>query len=165
MLTPRYILKLTRFKEQYPMPDDYGFMVDHSGGNDPVGMKARLGGGLPDLLTVLWAAYQTHILKQYTAFKKQGKKLKLASPIEAAAQAPAENFLAFARAYLDKNRPVQQFAVDDNVGVMLRNQVRCCISPNNVRPGQMQDANAVPVTTGDSQDDLGGMQPGSSVGI
>lgn len=146
------------------MADDFGFMKQ-DGGNDPLGMHGRTNPQLPDILTLLHGEYTKHLALQLEAMRSRKEKAKFATAAEAAAAAPTEHFLAFAKKYLAKNRPTTQFPVDENVGIVLRNHVRCCIAPGHNKPGSMQDAGAIHVTHGEEQPELGGTSSTDSVGI
>lgn len=59
------------------------------------------------------------------------------------------DFAKFVAKYLDKNRPIGTFAVDANVGLRLADQAAVVISPGfNEIAGTMQDAKAIPMTSG-----------------
>ena len=162
MLTLKYILRLLKLR--FPMNEEYGFLVDNQG-NDPLGLHAGRNPELPSLLDHLFDAYTAHIKAQMESIKRLGKRTQYRTANEAAAKAPTDNFLAFAERYLNENRPTNQFHVDENVGIVLRNHVRVCIAPNTNAAGSMQDSGAVPVMTGESQPKLGGTAPGNAVEI
>ncbi len=162
MLTLKYIIRL--MKERFPVTDDCGFLKQ-DGGNDPLGMHGRANSQLPDLLTMLHDEYRNYLAQQLEILKTNGSKAKFTSAADAADAAPTKSFLNFAKKYLLKNRPTQQFPVDDNVGIVLRNHVRCCIAPGHNKPGSMQSAGAIHVTHGESQPELGGTSSSDSVGI
>ena len=81
---------------------------------------------------------------------------------EALKKAPATSFRAFCDDYLARNRPVQQFPADANVGIMLSNNIRVVVSPR--LPGEfagyggsMQHSGDIKISTGESQPGLDGV--------
>jgi hypothetical protein len=59
------------------------------------------------------------------------------------------DFNKFAKSYLDKNRPLNTFAVDANVGIKLGDNAQVVISPGfNEIAGTMQHSQTVPMTSG-----------------
>ena len=68
--------------------------------------------------------------------------------------APAllDDFMQFAKRYLDQHRTVETFPVDANCGIRLSNNKRCVLHPpTNAGDGSMQESGAVGVTEGKSQ--------------
>jgi len=112
---------------------------------------------LPHLIALLTKEFQAYVDE---ARMKHGIK-----PDKNAKPPSANDFIKFAVAYLDKNRPVQFFPVDSNHGFQLSNHVRCTISPSSKVAGTMQDSGAVHVTTGESQPGMDGVKKSEELRI
>ena len=63
----------------------------------------------------------------------------------------ASEFVEKAKAFLEQNRPVENFPADQNHGVRLSNNDRVLICPPVPAPGTTVDAGAVEITHGASQ--------------
>lgn len=120
--------------------------------------------GQPHLLEHLWAKYRAFLQTKLDELTRAGKK---AADLDTAVRrAPAEHFLAFAVEYLAKNRPVENFFVDMNHGVVLSDTSRVVVSPGYDLRGTMQQSGAVGVTVGASQPGLDGVvQAGGAIGV
>jgi hypothetical protein len=74
---------------------------------------------------------------------------------------PAADFWEFCGQYLDKNRVVENWPADSNIGVRLSNNQRALLSPaSNAGTGQMEETHSVSVTEGKSQDGQEGVVDG-----
>ena len=77
--------------------------------------------------------------------------------LEKGGKGPAETqtaqlFWEFAAEYLEKNRTVENWPADANIGVRLSNNMRMLLHPATAEgTGQMQDSGAVGVTEGQTQ--------------
>lgn len=106
-------------------------------------------GGAPHLLQHLLDEYVKHLNEKTEERTKAGKaSLPIA---EALAKTPMMSFLRWAKEYLATNRPVQNFFVDENLGIRLSNNANVVLSPGVNLQGTMQDAGAVAVTHGQGQ--------------
>jgi hypothetical protein len=117
-------------------------------------------GQIPDLLHLLWSAYVDELRRKIDERRARGRQSK--SLQEALQDAPAHHFVAFCEGYLSRHRPVQQFPADGNLGFLLSNNVRALLCPAQQGAGagpggQMQDAGAVGVTSGEGQPGMGGI--------
>lgn len=107
-------------------------------------------GGQPHLLQLLLDKYREHLTEMLEARKKAGQPTPV--DVDQATRAtPVMTFLKWASDYLKENRPVRQFFVDENMGLQLSNNLSCVVSPGINIQGTMQDAQAVNVTHGISQ--------------
>ena len=78
-----------------------------------------ISGELPDLIAFLNTAYR--------------KEIKIPEGV----QDPSDNFIKWARVYLEQHRPSEVFAVDHNYGVQLSNGQRLQISPSESLEGSV----------------------------
>lgn len=115
--------------------------------------------GQPHLIEHLWSQFRVWMQRQIDA-RKAAKKPTIDID-EAMTRATAEQFMAFATKYLAANRPVENFFVDTNHGLVLSNNARVVVSPGVDVRGTMQGARAVSVTDGQSQPGLNGVSLGS----
>mgnify|MGYP006890191480 FL=1 len=134
--------------------------VNESGLFDSI---AHTQGGVTHLMQLLWDEYLVHLRETIEKRTKAGKPS--VSLTEAIKRAPATDFAKFCADYLAVHRPVQSFFIDENMGLMLRNQKSVAVSPGVEIRGTMQDAGAVQVTEGVSQEGLNGVVPGENLSI
>jgi|SRR5215471_11583904 len=111
--------------------------------------------GLPHLLELLLAEYRTYLATEIQRRRGQGQRTLDVE--QALAAAPCKNFYDFCVAYLAENRPVENFYVDRNHGLLLSNNARVTVCPQTNVQGTMQESGAVGVTQGLSQPHLGGV--------
>lgn len=104
-------------------------------------------GGLPTLLELLDRALTEELASRLERLKQEGKATL--SVEQARRKVTLDMFFKFAAEYLTRNRVVEVFAVDANVGLVLSNFARCVVSPGTLVAGTMQESGAVSVTTGD----------------
>ncbi len=114
--------------------------------------------GQPHLVEHLWSQFRAWLLQNIEA-RKKAKKPTIEID-EAVARATAAQFMAFCVKYLAKHRPVENFFVDTNHGLVLSNNARVVVSPGVDLRGTMQGARAVGVTAGQSQPGLNGVSLG-----
>jgi len=120
-------------------------------------------GGVTHLIQLLWDEYLNHLREAIEKRAKAGKAS--VTLVEAIRRAPATDFAKFAADYLAVHRPVQSFFIDENLGILLRNQKSVAVSPGVEIRGTMQDAGAVQVTEGLSQEGLNGVTPSDNLSI
>lgn len=135
--------------------------VNHTPLFDPANYTTA---GQPHLVEHLWGKYRQHLQELIDERKKT--KPDTVSVEEALKRATAMHFMAFCTKYLMDARPVENFFVDMNHGVVLSDTSRVVISPGFDLRGTMQGAGAVGVTAGATQPGLQGvvLNPGS-IGI
>lgn len=120
--------------------------------------------GQPHLLQLLLNKYREHLDEKLKAMQAAGKKTPV--DVDQATRAtPIMVFLKWASDWLRENRPVRQFFVDENMGIQLSNNLSCVISPGINIQGTMQDAGAVSVTHGQSQQGNEGIVPSADFKI
>ncbi len=146
-----------------PASDGYGGIVGVN--NEPVFDPAKYTtAGQPHLIEHLWRQFRAWLCAQIDRRTAAGKPS--IGIDEAMTRATAAQFMAFATKYLARHRPVENFFVDTNHGVVLSNGSRLVISPGVDLRGTMQGATAVGVTAGESQPGLNGVTgSGGPVGI
>lgn len=124
---------------------------------------AHTQGGVTHLTQLLWDAYVERLRGRIEDRKTQGKPAVTLE--EAIRRAPATDFAKFCADYLAVHRPVQSFFIDENLGILLRNQMSVALSPGVEVRGTMQDSGAVQVTEGMSQEGLNGVVNASNLSI
>lgn len=107
-------------------------------------------GGNPHILQYLFQEFAKHVAAQIEERKKNKKPTVELSA--AMAKMPMTRFLTWAKQHLTEVRPVNTFFLDENIGVRLSNNRNIAISPGIEIRGTMQNAGAVAVTRGASQE-------------
>lgn len=126
--------------------------VNHAPLFDPAAYTTA---GQPHLIEHLWGKYRAHLQELIDERKKT--KPDTVTVDEALKRATAAHFMAFCTQYLSVNRPVTNFFVDMNHGLVLSNTARVVVSPGFDLRGTMQSAGAVGVTAGVSQPGMNGV--------
>lgn len=111
------------------------------------GVGSHAGPQTPDLLTHLWDKYQAHLEDGLAKLVADGCKTL---PIQdVVLKAPARNFVAWAKTYLEANRVTETFAADGNFGARLNDATVVMLCPGEaIEAGSMEPSHAVPITTG-----------------
>lgn len=120
-------------------------------------------GGAKHLLQHLLDEYVKVLNAQIEERKAAGKPTCTID--EAVAKMPMMKFLQFGKDYLTENRPVQNFFVDENVGLRLSNNANIVVSPGINVQGTMQNSGAISVTHGVSQREQEGVLPSTNFTI
>jgi hypothetical protein len=105
--------------------------------------------GMPHITAHLLAEYREWVNQANLTRQGQGQ-----TPVDPEEQIrAAQPLLDFFENYLKVNRPVQNFPVDMNVGMMLSNNKRICISPGieGIQGSMQEDSGAIGITDGQSQ--------------
>lgn len=134
--------------------------------NEPLFDPARYTtAGQPHLMQHLWSQYRAHLQAKIDERKKTHPDTVTVD--EALKRATAAHFFQFCEEYLKANRPVENFFVDMNHGLVLSNNARVVVSPGYDLRGTMQRSGAVGVTEGVSQPGLNGVAlgDGGPIGI
>lgn len=153
------------FRQNSPYPA--GYTTQAQAPVDPYS-NPRSQGTIPDLMTLLKEEYARYL--SFVIAQRQRAGQPTIDLEEAMTKAPFHSFFVFCTRYLNKHRPVQQFAADANVGFMLSNNVRATLCPPVQGGyvgygGQMQDAGDVGVTHGLSQPGMEGVVDGGGISI
>lgn len=99
----------------------------------------------PHLLQHLWDRYKEHIVERILRAKTAAGRALSAE--EAAKRAPATDFVSFAAGYLNDNRGVSSFFIDDNIGLRLSDNTTVKLCPGDVIRGTMQESSSVDITS------------------
>lgn len=132
---------------------EHGFQVNEGGLFDSL---AHTQGNMPHLMQFLWDNYVRDLAERIEKRREAGQEA--VGVEEASRRATARDFVRFCADYLAEHRCVQTFIIDANVGLVLSNHASVALSPGVQIRGTMQDSRAVPVTRGESQPGLGGVE-------
>ncbi len=118
--------------------------------------KAHTQGGCPHLMQFLWDEYAKHLR---TLLDKRGDAVADLDTLKK--RTPATHFVSWAANYLEKNRPVNTFFVESNVGLVLADGKHAAVSPGVEIKGTMQAAQDVPIMEGRDGDTDVAARPGN----
>ncbi len=100
-------------------------------------------GGRPHLIAFLWDRYTHYLQRQID--EKQAAQQKTLTIVEATQKAPALHFVEWATDYLLRNRVVNVFTLDANVGLRFASQAEVALCPGIDVRGTMEDDPGVAV--------------------
>jgi len=116
------------------------------GSSDLFNSQAYTQAGVPHLMQYLWDKYCEHLQEEINRrIESRRATVDLAT---AKSRAPATNFATWASNYLENNRVVDSFFIDENLGIRLTNGVRLAVCPGIEVRGTMQPVTEIRVTEG-----------------